>query len=348
MPDHTFPSRSETLRIRADILTATNKVEAELKASKAPTDWLWSLRSRINELEAIHRVFESLRSKGRTAFAYDMAKILLDVIYPARRPEPRPFSHHLVRLGRRRELEKVLPWALQEATTAHLLQEFRRLYPGAPAANGRGDAFRKAVAPRKSWQKLLGLTPSASVETTEDTLEEGEKKSDLHLRFGEKLLPEMVASTTVDLKEADAIRILRSLPEGAKTMILCEKKFEARLLSERLKSAGFKAGWYAGKSVSKKVGLHKNLEDFRQGTLRVLCCTSVGDTGHDIAEVTHIIRVSPLTSPTRNAQSRGRAGRQEGLTGAYITQCTWDEENDFNEMPKFYRGRTRLWAMERT
>lgn len=347
MQDHTFPSRSETLRLRAELLTATNKVEAELKANKSSTDWLWTLRSRINELEAIHRLFESLRSKGRTAFAYDLVKIALDVIYPTNKSEPRPFSHHLARLLRRHELEKVLTWALQEGTSMELLSEFRRLYPGPHSTGSTNEKVRKVASTRKAWQKLCGTTEATLGDETADTLEAGEKKTDLHLRFGEKLLPEFIASSTVDLKEAATIRILRSLPTGAKTMILCEKKFEARLLSERLKKAGFLAGWYAGKSVSKKVGLHKNLEDFREGKLRALCCTSVGDTGHDIAEVTHIIRITPLTSPTRNAQSRGRAGRQEGLTGAYVTLCVWDEDKDFNEMPKFYRGRTRLWAMER-
>lgn len=345
--DHTFPSRSETLRVRADLLTATNKVEAELKVAKAPTDWIWSLRSRINELEAIHRLFESLRSKGRTAFAFDVTKVLLDVIYPPRKTESQPFSHHLVRLLRRSELDEVLTWSLQEHTTKGLREEFRRLYPGTHVAGSHSDRFRKAVGARKTWQSLCGRAASTPAQRSEDILEVSEKRGDLHLTFGERLLPELIASPHVDLKEADIIRRLRSLPAAAKTMILCEKKFEARLLAERLKKEGFLAEWYAGKSVSKKVGLHKNLEDFRKGSLRVLCCTSVGDTGHDIAEVTHIIRVTPLTSPTRNAQSRGRAGRQEGLTGAYVTLCMWDEDHDFNEMPKYYRGRTRLWAMER-
>jgi ERCC4-related helicase len=99
--------------------------------------------------------------------------------------------------------------------------------------------------------------------------------------------------------------------------------------------------------VPKAEKLKQNLQAFRDGTVRILCCTSVGDTGHDIPAVTHCIRIVPLTSPIRNAQSRGRTARKEGLVGTYISMVISDPDGDFDQTTKYAIARQRERAMNR-
>jgi ERCC4-related helicase len=151
-----------------------------------------------------------------------------------------------------------------------------------------------------------------------------------------------------DPKEHHIEEFLRNIPERSKTIIICETKFEARLLSERLTAYGFPARWYAGRSVKRSERLSDNLEAFRRGEVRILCGTSAVETGHDIAEVSYILRYVPVTSRKKNGQAKGRAARQEGLTGEYQTVAIDDPDTDINEMTKVYRARTKLFAEERS
>jgi ERCC4-related helicase len=161
------------------------------------------------------------------------------------------------------------------------------------------------------------------------------------------MIREMAETPFSDPKEHYIKQLLKRLPDSSKTIIICETKFEAQLLSERLSKDGLPALWYAGRSVKKSIGLDKHLEAFRRGDVRVLCGTSAVETGHDIPEVSYILRLSPVTSTTKNAQGRGRAARQEGKKGEYITISIDDPDRDNTEMPKFYRAKQRLWSMER-
>lgn len=68
------------------------------------------------------------------------------------------------------------------------------------------------------------------------------------------------------------------------------------------------------------------LDKFRNNEFNVLCATSVGEQGLDIAQVNLVIFYEPIPSAIRHIQRRGRTGRQEkGRVIILMTKNTRDE-----------------------
>jgi single-stranded-DNA-specific exonuclease len=364
----TLPSRKEFKAARETLLKQLKEALKRAKkrnaqavndAEKKDVRWIYSAISRLHELDHALRCFEDLRSKGRSALTLSLSPRIVDILYPpekhatdhkssssaAASAKPIPFGQYHVRFLRRPEIQQTLEWVMEENTPARILKEFRKIYPKTHSLqSAANDSFRYPSTSPIRWQSLLNYT-------TADDLTSKKKKTSQAIReaaLQTSLLQELLSSTRIDCKERFLRRLLHTLPEDAKIMIQCDEKIETKLLSERLRANGLKAAWYAGKSVPKREKLKDNLEAFRNGTVRILCCTSVGDTGHDIPSVTHSIRIVPLTSPIRNAQSRGRTARKEGLQGTYITMIVNDPDGDFDERRKYIIARQRERTMNKT
>jgi single-stranded-DNA-specific exonuclease len=316
------------------------------KSARNQNQWTWTARSRIHELQVLQRLFISLRSKGRAAFAHDVSLLMLKAMYPANKPEPVTTSNYMVRSLRRPQMISVLRWAMHEPTPREILNDFVQLYPERHQSGDIRQNYTPAEKVPTVWERLFTDDKQAT------SIPRGDNADQVDLKRKEalepRLLQEMAQNTMRDPKEHHIEQFLKEIPPGSKTIIICDTKFDSRLLAERLSRHGFPAVWYAGRSVQRSEKLADNLEAFRRGDVRVLCGTSAVETGHDIDAVSYILRVVPVTSTTKNAQARGRAARQEGLEGEYQTICIEDPKNsDNDEKVKYHRARTRLWAMER-
>jgi superfamily II DNA/RNA helicase len=267
-------------------------------------------------------------------------------MYPAQKLEPVGAASYKVRAFRRPEVARVLGWALRESTSRSILKEFEAVYPRLHHNGEIHDRYVAAAREPLVWEEIHKNAPaSIEIPRGDNAQQVDQRRKDL---LEPVLLRELVNASERDPKEHHIEDFLRNVSDGSKTIVICETKFEARLLSERLTAHGFPARWYAGRSVKRSERLSDNLEAFRRGEVRILCGTSAVETGHDIAEVSYILRYVPVTSRKKNGQAKGRAARQEGLTGEYQTVAIDDPDTDINEMTKVYRARTKLFAEERS
>jgi len=347
-----FPLRSSLIEVRQRILKACNAIEDHVKKTdgaiiEGGKNWIWQVRSRLSELDLIARLFDETRSKGRTILTLQLCDEMLSSLYPIKKKEPETLANFRVRLLRRLPMQQVIKWSMIEPTARRIANEFCRVYPGFHRSGTLESWHPGKHILQRDWREILELSTECEINSESKKKKSSSAQAEWLTPLHTKLLDELHVTPHRDPKEIELIHILRDLSPKAKVMVMCERKFEAELLAKRLQVEGFKAEWYAGKSVKRSVGLEHNLELFKKGELQILCCTSVGDTGHDIPEVTHVIRISPLSSPVRNAQSRGRAARQEGLEGLYLTLVTRCNDKEIDEIGRFYRAKTRMWAMER-
>lgn len=315
------------------------------KVDESERRWMWIARSRIHEMQVLQALFIALRSKGRAAFAHDASFLMLRAMYPAQKLEPVGAASYKVRAFRRQEVARVLGWALRESTARSILKEFEAVYPHLHRNGDIHDRYLAAAREPRIWEQLFKEAPAGmEIPRGDNTQQVDQRRKDL---LEPLLIREFMNAPERDPKERHIEEFLRNIPNRSKTIIICETKFEARLLSERLTAHGLPALWYAGRSVKRSERLGDNLEAFRRGEVSILCGTSAVETGHDIAEVSYILRYVPVTSRKKNGQAKGQAARQEGLTGEYQTVAIDDPDPDISEMTKVYRARTKLYAEER-
>jgi ATP-dependent RNA helicase RhlE len=131
---------------------------------------------------------------------------------------------------------------------------------------------------------------------------------------------ENVDQETIRVPEGkDKFEILASLFQD-KTMdrviIFTETKRLADRLSKKLNETGIKSGLILGnKSQNFR---NKTIEEFKNGTTRVLVATDVAARGIDVADVTHVINYQLPMSMDSYIHRIGRTGRA-GKTGRAIT-----------------------------
>lgn len=131
---------------------------------------------------------------------------------------------------------------------------------------------------------------------------------------------ENVDQETIKVPEGkDKFEILASLFQD-KTMdrviIFTETKRLADRLSKKLNETGIKSGLIHGnKSQNFR---NKTIEEFKNGTTRVLVATDVAARGIDVADVTHVINYQLPMSMDSYIHRIGRTGRA-GKTGRAIT-----------------------------
>jgi hypothetical protein len=336
------PSQVPSRQPEEGILQSLGELE---RTDEAERKWIWLARSRIHEMQVLQALFISLRSKGRASFSHDASFLMLRALYPSKTTEPSTAASYKVRALRRPEVASVLTWAMREPTPRSILSDFTQVYPRLHVNGEIHDRFNAASQTPRVWEEIFRDSRAGTdIPRGENAQQVDQRRKDL---LEPLMLRELVDSPERDPKEHHIEQFLKRVPVGSKSIIICETKFEARLLSERLTARGLPALWYAGRSVKRSERLGDNLEAFRRGDVRILCGTSAVETGHDIAEVSYIIRCVPVTSRKKNGQAKGRAARQEGLTGEYQTVAIDDPDTDISEMTKVYRARTKLYAEER-
>ena len=114
-----------------------------------------------------------------------------------------------------------------------------------------------------------------------------------------------------------------------KTLIFTSYRDSVDMIFNRLTKMGIPAGILIGKAG--KTGLKQKqqietVQKFRDGTIKVLIATRVGEEGLDIADVNQVIFYDNVPSSIRYIQRRGRTGRKnDGKLIVLIARDTIDE-----------------------
>ena len=115
-------------------------------------------------------------------------------------------------------------------------------------------------------------------------------------------------------KMAKIIEILKER-ENEKAIVFCHYRITANILSDILKKEGFLCEKFIGQS-SRKEGKGMTQKEqattiqlFREGLIKVLVATQVGEEGLDVPAADTVIFYEPVPSEVRSIQRRGRTGR---------------------------------------
>lgn len=129
---------------------------------------------------------------------------------------------------------------------------------------------------------------------------------------------------------------------GPKILIFTQFRDTAALLVNTLNAEEkIKAAVFIGQASSTRTkGLSQKeqkaiIEQFREGTINVLCATSIGEEGLDIPEVNAVIFYEPIPSAIRKIQRAGRTARHApGKLFILVTKGTRDEINHYASSAK--------------
>jgi len=128
-----------------------------------------------------------------------------------------------------------------------------------------------------------------------------------------------------------------SYAESPKILIFTQFRDTASLMVNKLNlEQKIKASLFIGQASNARTkGLSQKeqksiLEQFRHGTINVLCATSIGEEGLDIPEVDAVIFYEPIPSAIRKIQRAGRTARHApGKLFILVTKDTKDEINHY-------------------
>ena len=133
-------------------------------------------------------------------------------------------------------------------------------------------------------------------------------------------------------KISKIIEILRDR-NYEKAIVFCHYRITANILSDTLKKEGFSCEKFIGQSSRKdSKGMNQKeqtsiLQQFREGQIKVLVATQVGEEGLDVPSADTVIFYEPVASEVRSIQRRGRTGRF-GKGKVYV--LTMENTRDFS------------------
>lgn len=114
-----------------------------------------------------------------------------------------------------------------------------------------------------------------------------------------------------------------------KILVFTSYRDSVEVLYNRLKEAGFNAGYLIGKAGERGLKQGQQVETvskFRDGTYDVLVATQVGEEGLDISECNLVVFYDNVPSAIRFVQRKGRTGRRApGRVVVLVTKDTLDE-----------------------
>jgi len=130
-----------------------------------------------------------------------------------------------------------------------------------------------------------------------------------------------------ELKKIVASEIKKGV---SKIIVFNHYRDSALKTKEELDKLGITSELFVGQAKKGTTGLSqknqkKMLDEFREGSFKVLVATSIGEEGLDIVKVDTVIFYEPIPSAIRTIQRRGRTGRQEkGRVIILVTRNTRD------------------------
>ncbi len=136
-------------------------------------------------------------------------------------------------------------------------------------------------------------------------------------------------------KVEEIIRVVRDEKKektNPKIIIFTQFRETADLISRNInKLSGINSKVFVGQAKKEGKGLSQKeqkiiIDEFSEGTINVICATSIAEEGLDIPEVDSVIFYEPVSSAIRSIQRRGRTARlAKGKLIILITEKTKDE-----------------------
>ncbi len=128
---------------------------------------------------------------------------------------------------------------------------------------------------------------------------------------------EKLSTQPLNLHTPKISKIIEILKERGfeKAIVFCHYRITANIVSEMLRKEGFACEKFIGQSSRKEgKGMSQKeqtstLQLFRDGTIKVLVATQVGEEGLDVPAADTVIFYEPVPSEVRSIQRRGRTGR---------------------------------------
>jgi ATP-dependent RNA helicase RhlE len=162
---------------------------------------------------------------------------------------------------------------------------------------------------------------SATLEPSQKSLIQGllnnpvEVKVDSGASTNENIEQEIV-KVPMGQEKMDVLESILKSPAMEKVIIFTETKRLADKIAKRLNQSGIRSGLIHGNKSQN----HRNntIEEFKNGTTRVLVATDVAARGIDVADVTHVINYQLPMTMDAYIHRIGRTGRA-GKTGHAIT-----------------------------
>ncbi len=136
---------------------------------------------------------------------------------------------------------------------------------------------------------------------------------------------------------------------NVKTIVFCHYRITATLLSGLLNKNGIPSERFIGQSDRlgdrglKQSEQREILERFREGSIKVLVATQVGEEGLDVPYADMVIFYEPVPSEIRSIQRRGRTGRfSKGLVYILVTRGTRDYSYLYSARRKEFKMKSIL------
>ena len=171
-----------------------------------------------------------------------------------------------------------------------------------------------------------------------EKLKKSRKRSDKILMNNEKIKKvEIILSKIGNKKHPKLIKLISIIKEiisrnkNSKTIVFANYRDTVEKICRELKENGIKTEILIGQARRGRKGLSQKqqieiLKRFSNLEFNVLCATSIGEEGLDIAQVDYTIFYEPVPSEIRTIQRRGRTGRtMPGNVIFLITKNTRDE-----------------------
>jgi ATP-dependent RNA helicase RhlE len=122
-------------------------------------------------------------------------------------------------------------------------------------------------------------------------------------------------------------------------LVFTRTKHGANKLTEILNKSNISVGVIHGnKSQGARV---KALNDFKNGSIKVLVATDVAARGIDINELSHVINYEIPEQPESYVHRIGRTGRA-GLSGDAISFCCIDEKRNIDDIQRLIKQEIKI------
>ncbi len=223
-----------------------------------------------------------------------------------------------------------------------LLSVMERLKAEAEAgARGPRMRFLQVISQVLSFYHALELIESQHVSTLLNylrSLSESELRSHASIVRSEDYAELLKAAEECNVDHpkvealVNAVRTHLTERPDDRVLVFANIRVTAEVLVERLRDEGIQAALFVGKAEGKggprmtQEEQMRVLRDFREGRIKVLVATSIGEEGLDVPECGLVVFYEPIPSGIRHIQRRGRTGRRmPGKVVILVTEETVEE-----------------------
>jgi len=275
------------------------------------------------------------------------------------------------------ELEEMLKddvWWLKEKHYIHTYKPSRKMLlavqqrVGASYSRSKGNfgAFWALIRSAEAikLEHAIELLETQGIEFLKDYLQrvgESRKRTDQrmmknkHMQEAMRLIDELHAAGNENpkmIKLREVVKDILSRNEKAKIMVFANYRFTIDGIRNMLIKEGIKSEILIGQAIKDGKGMTQQqqieiIRRFRDEEFNVLVCSSVGEEGLDVVEVSTVIFFESVPTEIRKIQRSGRTGRTKpGKVYFFVTKGTRDEAYYFSALNKEKRMKGVLQELQ--